>query len=121
MFKVVQKKRSIWLRAVAVTAAILAIIVSAIVVSPGFNYSDLPTQPNVVSTVDAIAADDGLINVEPDADCHKGYGCTVAIVPGRQIALARFDRASEFFRVPDYQPSGLGYLLFHPPRTLSLV
>jgi len=121
MFRSLQKNWVIWMRLVTVTAAVMAILVSALAISPDVDHDVLPTQSTIVSLLDAGVADDGFAQPVADTNCHVGHSCSVAIMPGSELALTRFDSAPELPREPGHQPSGAGYVPFHPPRFLSQV
>jgi len=116
-----QKNWVIWMRVVTITAAVMAILVSALGMSQEIDHHVLPTQSAIVSSLDAGVADDGLAQAAADTNCHVGHSCSVAIMPGNELALTRFDSAPELPREPGHQPSGAGNLPFHPPRFLSQV
>lgn len=121
MFRSMQNNWFIWMRVVTVTVAAMAILVSALAISSAVDHHVLTNQPSVASAVDVSVADDGAANPEADANCHIGYGCILAIMPGEVPALTGFERAPERPRVTGYQPSAAENLPFHPPRFFSRV
>lgn len=123
MFRSMQGIWVVWTRAVTVSVAVLAILVSAFVISPEIDHSVLPTQAAVASAAAVGAIVDRAARPAPNTNCHIGHSVILAIMPSNELALARFgfDSAPEFPRVTGYQPSGTEYLPFHPPRFLSQV
>lgn len=114
-----QRNRIVWLRAVTVSAAVMAILLSALAMSPEFDHRVLPTQSAIASVADVGVADDGLARPAADAKWHIGHACLLAIMPGNELALTRFDSTPELPRVTGYKLSGARYPPFHPPRFLS--
>jgi len=113
------KNWAVWLRAVTVTAAVMAILVSALAISPEVDHHAPPTQSTVASGADTGVIGDGPTQPAPTTNCHSGNSCILAIMPGYELVLARFDGAPELLRVTGYRPSGAANLPFHPPRILS--
>ena len=107
------------MRAVTFTAAVMAILVSALAMSPEIDHHVLPTQLAIASVADAGVVDSNLAQSEPAITCHIGHSCAGAIMLPNETAFVHFDGAREFPRAVGYQPSGAAYLLFHPPRDLS--
>ncbi len=107
------------MRVVTVTAAVIAILVSALAVSPEIDHHVLPSQLAVASVADAGVVDSNLAQSEPAINCHIGHSCTAAIMLPNETAFAHFYGAREFPRIEGYQSSGAVYPLFHPPRDLS--
>jgi hypothetical protein len=113
------KNWAVWLRAMTVTAAVMAILVSALAISPEVDHHALPTQSTVASAAEPGVIDDGSTQAAPATNCHSENSCIFAIIPRYPMGLTRFDAAPELLRVTGYRPSGAAYLLFHPPRVLS--
>ena len=109
------------MRRVTVTAAILAIVFSALGLSPELDHSAPLTQHAVALETDLGLANGGHAASSAEADCHIGYSCTLVVLPSHDLALPRFHRASEFFLLAGYLPSVVAHIPYHPPRTLSLV
>jgi hypothetical protein len=99
----------------------MAILVSALVVSPEIEHHVLSKQPVVALAADAGVVDVSLVQRATDTKCHDGFNCTVAIIPNTEFALTGFGSASKFFRIAGYKPSWDGYLPYYPPRIPSLV
>ena len=109
------------MRAVTIAVAILAILVSALAMSPDINQRVLFSHPAVASMSDTDVADHGSTLPAPDTKCHVGHSCTLVIMPSSEILLASFDSAPDFSPVTGYHSSISGYLPFHPPRILSQI
>jgi len=121
MFRSVQKNWGVWMRAVTVTAAVVAIIVSALAMSPEIDHHVSLTQPSITFFADTGTVDTTSTQPVPDTNCHGGLGCVLAIMPSDGLALTRCKSAQEFPRLTHYDPSRTGYLPFQPPRILSQV
>ena len=121
MFEFMQSNQAVWMRAVTVAAAVMAILVSALAMSPEIDHRVLPTQSAVVSAMNTDVVDDGFAQPAADTNCHIGHSCAVAIMPRNETAFVGFDRAGALPCVADYKPAGATYPLFHPPRVLSQV
>jgi len=111
------------MRAVTVAAAVMAILVSALAMSPGIDHRLLPAQAGVASPVNSgVVVVNGPAQSTPDASCHFGHSCTFLILPSNNLAsMTRFDGAPEPLYTKQYQPSRAGDMPFHPPRLLSQV
>ncbi len=121
MFRSMQKNWIAWMRVATVTAAVVAILVSAFVMSPEIDHRLLDEQPAVASAANVSAIDGGAALSVQDINCHIGHSCTLVILPTNDLALLRLDTAPELFRVKGHPPSVVGDMPFHPPRVLSLV
>lgn len=121
MFRTMETKWVVWIRAVTASVAVLAILVSALSMSPEINHRILPEHPAVASVADVGPADDGAAKHAGDTKCHIGHSCILAIMPSNESTLTHFERAPDFRRAISYLSSAAEYLLFHPPRILSQV
>ena len=121
MFRPMLRNWVVWVQVVTVTASVMVLIFSAIVVSQEIDHHVLPTQLAFDSVVDAGLVDSDLAQSESEAHCHSGHSCTAAILPGKQLTLKRFGLAPEFPSIARYPLSGAGCRLFHPPRIHSQV
>ena len=121
MFRSVQKNWELWMRAVTVTAAAVAILVSALAMSPEIDHHVPLTQPAITFVAGTGTVDTPSVQLVPDTNCHGGLSCVLAIMPSDSLALTRFESAQEFSRLTHYDPSHTGYLPFQPPRILSQV
>ena len=119
MFGSMQRKLVVWMRAVTVTGAVLAILVSAFAMTPEIDHRLLLAQTAVSSGADAGVIDDRAVQPAPDTKCHVGHGCILVIMPGNELAFTNMDGAPEFCRATGYSPYAAGDMLFHPPRNLS--
>jgi hypothetical protein len=106
----------IWMRVVTLSAAALAILVSALAMSPEIARHVLAKQPVVASAAEVSVVNVSVLNPLTDTKCHGGFGCTVAIIPNTEFALTRFGSAPNFSRLAGYKPSRVGYLPYYPPR-----
>jgi len=119
MIRKMQKSWSGWMRVMTVTAAVLAIFVSAFALSP---ESDLRVLPAHSAAIFAAGANShGAAQPASDTDCHIGYSCTLVIFPGTDLSLTRFRNAPVALAVVNHPPSVAADLPFHPPRILSQV
>ena len=116
-----QRNWVIWMRAVTVTAAIMAILVSALPMSPEIDDHFLPAHPAATSGADVGAINDGVARPASHTICHIGHGCMLVILPANDLALMRFDSAPGLSRVTGYLPSVAGDIPFHTPRILLQV
>lgn len=116
-----QSNWTVWLRTLTFTSAVLAILVSALAMSPEFDRSILETQLAVALVADTGLAGDSPAQSAPNTKCHIGHSCIFVNIPGSDLALARLDGEPKLLRVARFKTSGAGYLLFHPPRFLSQV
>lgn len=121
MVRSLQRKLVVWMRAVTVTGAVLAILVSAFAMTPEIDHRLQLAQTAVSSGTDSDANDNHDVQPAPDTKCHVGHGCITVIMPGNQLAFTNTDGAPEFFRATDYPPFLAGDMPFHPPRILSQV
>lgn len=113
------KNQAVWMRVVTVTSAVIAILVSALAMSPEIDRRVLPSQLAVASVAGAAVVDSNLAQSEPAINCHIGHSCSVTIMLPNVSAFAHFYGAREFPRIEGYQSSGAVFPLFHPPRDLS--
>ena len=109
------------MRTVTITVAVLAVVASAISMSPETDRRVLPAQPAVASVADVSMVDSGAAQPAPVARCHIGHDCMLVILPYDDLAVTRLASTPELARLTDFQHSGTGYLPFHPPRILSQV
>ena len=121
MFRSMQRNWVIWMRTVTVTAAILAILFSALAHSSELDHRVLPTQGDVTSDTVLGLGDDGHAVSTAETGCHAGHSCMFVILPSNNLALTRFHFALQLFHLASYLPSQAGNLPFQPPRTLSQV
>ncbi len=121
MFRSVQKNWELWMRAVTVTAAVVAILVSALAMSPEIDHHVPLTQPAITFVADTGTVDTPSVQLVPDTNCHGGLSCVLAIMPSDGLALTLFKSVQEFPRLMRDNPSRAGYLPFQPPRNLSQV
>jgi hypothetical protein len=121
MFRSVQRNWVIWMRTVTVTAAILAIVFSALSLSSELDHRFLPTQDSITLDTELSIANDGHAASEAETSCHAGYSCLFVILPSNDLALTRLHSALPLFHLASYLPSQAGNLPFQPPRTLSQV
>lgn len=121
MFRSMQKNWVAWMRVATVTAAIMAILVSAFAMSPEIDRRFLNAEPAVASAANVSAIDGGAAQSTQDRNCHIGHSCTLVILPTNDLALLRLDTAPELSRGKGHLPSVVGDMPFHPPRVLSLV
>ena len=115
MFRSISTNWVVWLRAVTVTVAVAAILVSALAISPEINLHVLPAQTAAV-VADAGVVEDGPADPAQGTTCHVGHSCMPGVVPDSELALIRFESAPGIPRATGYQTSVAGYLPFHPPR-----
>ena len=121
MFRSMQKKLVVRMRAVTISAAIMAIFVSAFAMSPEINHRALSAQPAIASVTDTGVIDDGPGHVASESNCHLGHSCILVIMPGDEMALTRFEGAAELPQTTLYKSSRVEVMPFPPPRILSLV
>ena len=121
MFRSMQRNWVIWMRTVTVTAAILAILFSALAHSSELDHRVLPTQGDVTSGTDLSLADDGHADSSSGTGCHAEHSCMPVIIPSNDLALMRVHSALQLFHLAGNLPSQAGYPPFQPPRTLSQV
>jgi len=111
----------VWMRAVTVTAAIIAIFGAALVLFPAIDHHDMPNQTVSTSMAQADNSGDTIQPSEPDSNCQIVQSCAVAVMPGGDPVLTPPDAATERPRAAAYNPSGTRNMPFHPPRILSQV
>jgi len=109
------------MRAAAVFAAGLAIVVTALTMSQEIEHRVLPAQAAVALAVDVGLSDGSHADPAADADCHVGHSSMLATLPSKHSAFKRLDDAPELLRATAYLPSVAGDQPFHPPRILSQV
>lgn len=109
------------MRAVTVTVAILAILVSTLVMSPRSDDRNHPTQVAVASLADGVSADSELVGPASYRGCHVAQCCMLVILPGNTLDFARFGSVAQAPRLTESLPSEAGHPPFHPPRVLSQV
>jgi len=109
------------LHAGAVTAAILAILFSALAVGSEIDHRSLSTPSANELVIDAWVVGDVVEKMAPDMNCHLAHCCFSLNVPISTVALEHFGSSPECPTDPNFEPYEIGYLLFHPPRRLSQV
>lgn len=121
MFRSMQTTWGVWMRAVTTAVAIMAILVSATMLSHDIDRPDQITQVAVVSVTDKGSAAEGHDTAVQIVDCHFGHSCVFVIMPSDVLALLHIGSARAFPKHTEYLPSSSGYPPFHPPRALSQV
>tara|TARA_R110000787_G_scaffold56629_1_gene129982 strand:+ start:78 stop:407 length:330 start_codon:yes stop_codon:yes gene_type:complete len=109
------------MRTVTVTAAILAILFSALAHSSELDHRVLPVQVSITSDTVLGLGDDGHASSEAETNCHAGYSCLFVIIPSENSALTRFHSELQLFHLAVFLPSEARNPPFEPPRILSLV
>lgn len=109
------------LHVVIVTAAIMALLLSALTVDSEIDHRNLSAQSvNESVTGAGIVGADSRQTVS-ETDCHFGHSCLGVIAPSSGPVLLGVVEASVRPTEPHFNPSGAAFLLYQPPRTLSQV
>jgi hypothetical protein len=109
------------MRTVTVTAAVMAILVSAFSISLDIDHRLPSTRLGVISVADIGAINDLATQPAPDTKCLTGDNCRLMFLPTKCLALIRFDSESAFSHLAGYLPFLAPDVPFHPPRILSQV
>ena len=102
-----------------VTAAILAILFSALAVGSEIDHRFFSTPFANELVIDAWDVGDAEEKMVSDMNCHVAHYCFGLNVPISSAALEHFGSSPECPTDPNFDPYELANLLFHPPRCLS--
>ena len=111
----------VWISAVTACAAVLAILASAVALSPETDRRDLPEQMSVASVADPGVAADGPTALAPDTGCKVDHGCAQATMASIELALTGHDSGQDLSGVAGLLSSQAALRPFHPPRFVSQV
>ncbi len=114
-------KWTAWAHAVTVTAAILTLLLASLTVDLGIDHRIEPVQSanELVTDAGIVGAHSG--QTTSNTDCHFGHSCLALIAPSSGLVLLGLVEASVRPIDPHFNPFGVGYLSFQPPRILSQV
>jgi len=111
----------VWVRTVTVVATVLAILVVALATELEISYQIPPDQTAIATLMDADCTDTDPAQTARDTKCNSVQNCIPALVPSNPLVLTQSKSTQERPRMQGHQPTGAGFRLFHPPRTLSQV
>lgn len=121
MFRSMRAKWTVRLHVVTITAVIVAVLFSALMIPSEVDHHVPPSHQSLELAADIGGSGDAPAHTQSDKSCHIGHSCLLAIVRSDDLALVGMVKNPERPIKPNYKPSVTGNLLLQPPRTLSQV